>query len=237
MAQSSDESIYRDPPHAAVLRARLRRLITEHLPTYWLGPFTNDPADLVLSNHFCEVLANEGLLVPNWPVEYGGQAADLATSIVIREEMWAQFEPRGGQYYGPNWVGPSISDLGTPEQKALHLPLIAEISRPSTPPSGSPSDRPSPPIRAWPSPSPCVRRAARPLRTCTSRVVERLRVIGYGSRRCLALRWATIDIARRVLCTAHQGSGAAGLCDEHDMTIITLGLQAACVYRLVSMGP
>ena len=50
---------------------------------------------------------------------------DLASSIVIREEMWAHFEPRGGQYYGPNWVGPSIFDYGTPEQKALHLPLIA----------------------------------------------------------------------------------------------------------------
>jgi alkylation response protein AidB-like acyl-CoA dehydrogenase len=125
MAPSSDEFIYRDPPHAAALRARLRQLITEHLPAGWLGPFTEDPADLALSNHFCEVLANEGLLVPNWPVEYGGQAADLATSVVIREEMWAHFEPRGGQYYGPNWIGPSISDYGTPEQKALHLPLIA----------------------------------------------------------------------------------------------------------------
>ena len=39
--------------------------------------------------------------------------------------MWAHFEPRGGQYYGPNWVGPSIFDYGTDDQKRLHLPLIA----------------------------------------------------------------------------------------------------------------
>ena len=39
--------------------------------------------------------------------------------------MWAHFEPRGGQYYGPNWVGPSIFDYGTEDQKRLHLPLIA----------------------------------------------------------------------------------------------------------------
>ena len=42
----------------------------------------------------------------------------------------------------------------------------------------------------------------------------------------LALRWATIDIARRVMRTAHQVLGAVGLCDEHDLTTITFALQA-----------
>jgi hypothetical protein len=42
----------------------------------------------------------------------------------------------------------------------------------------------------------------------------------------LALRGATLDIARRVLRTAHQVLGAVGLCDEHDLTIITLAIQA-----------
>jgi alkylation response protein AidB-like acyl-CoA dehydrogenase len=42
----------------------------------------------------------------------------------------------------------------------------------------------------------------------------------------LALRWATLDIARRVLRSAHQVLGAVGLCDEHDLTVITLTLQA-----------
>jgi hypothetical protein len=31
---------------------------------------------------------------------------------------------------------------------------------------------------------------------------------------------------RRVLRTSHQVLGAVGFCDEHDLTIITLGLQA-----------
>ena len=121
----SDAFIYRDPEGARALRARIRVLIETHLPSNWLGPFTEDPADLAISNRFCEILAAEGLLVPNWPARYGGQDLDLASSVVIREEMWAHFEPRGGQYYGPNWVGPSIFDYGTDEQKALHLPLIA----------------------------------------------------------------------------------------------------------------
>jgi hypothetical protein len=57
----------------------------------------------------------------------------------------------------------------------------------------------------------------------------------------LALRWATLDIGQRVLRTAHQVLGAVGQCDEHDLSIITLALQArlrmpfgaeACLTRL-----
>ena len=42
----------------------------------------------------------------------------------------------------------------------------------------------------------------------------------------LALRWATLDIVRRVLRISHQVLGAVGMCEEHDLTIITLTLQA-----------
>jgi alkylation response protein AidB-like acyl-CoA dehydrogenase len=122
---ASDAFVYEDPEQSSELRARLRGLIAEHIPEGWLGPFTNDPADLEISNRFCEVLAGEGLLVTDWPVEYGGQDFELAQSVVVREEMWAHFEPRGGQYYGPNWLGPSIFHYGTDEQKAKHLPEIA----------------------------------------------------------------------------------------------------------------
>jgi hypothetical protein len=42
----------------------------------------------------------------------------------------------------------------------------------------------------------------------------------------LALRWAALDIVRRVLKISHQVLGAVGFCDEHDLTIVTLGAQA-----------
>ncbi len=42
----------------------------------------------------------------------------------------------------------------------------------------------------------------------------------------LAFRWAALDIVRRVLRITHQVMGAVGQCDEHDMPIITLTLQA-----------
>jgi acyl-CoA dehydrogenase len=38
----------------------------------------------------------------------------------------------------------------------------------------------------------------------------------------LAFRWVALDVARRILRTAHQALGAVGLCDEHDLTISTL---------------
>jgi alkylation response protein AidB-like acyl-CoA dehydrogenase len=41
------------------------------------------------------------------------------------EELWSIGEPRGPQYMNVNWIGPSIMAHGSPEQKALHLPLIA----------------------------------------------------------------------------------------------------------------
>lgn len=109
----------------AELRARLAELREAHLPADWLGPFTHDERDITLSNQFCSVLADNGLLIPEWPVEYGGRAADLASGIVIREEMWAYCEPRGPQYYGPNWVGPSIMQYGTDAQRRQHIPAIA----------------------------------------------------------------------------------------------------------------
>jgi alkylation response protein AidB-like acyl-CoA dehydrogenase len=42
----------------------------------------------------------------------------------------------------------------------------------------------------------------------------------------LAFRWSALDIVRRVLRITHQVMGAVGQCDEHDMPIITLTLQA-----------
>jgi alkylation response protein AidB-like acyl-CoA dehydrogenase len=44
---------------------------------------------------------------------------------VVREEMWAHHEPRGAQYMGVNWVGPTLMRYGTEEQQRTHLPPIA----------------------------------------------------------------------------------------------------------------
>ena len=62
---------------ATALRTRLRALIDEHLPEGFLGAFTNDPADLEVTQAFCRLLAAEGLLTLSWPVEHGGGGGSL----------------------------------------------------------------------------------------------------------------------------------------------------------------
>jgi alkylation response protein AidB-like acyl-CoA dehydrogenase len=111
------------------LRAALRALIHERIPPDFLGAFTNDPEDLAITQRFCKELAAKGLLTLSWPEEFGGQAGSLWDQTVVREEMWAHHEPRGAQYMGLNWVGPSVMEFGTAAQKAAHLPPIAAGER------------------------------------------------------------------------------------------------------------
>ena len=110
---------------AEALRARLRGLIADEIPSGWLGAFSDDPADLARAQGFCKTLADEGLLTLAWPEECGGGGGNVWDQTVVREEMWAHHEPRGAQYMGLNWVGPAIMAYGTDTQKDLSLPPIA----------------------------------------------------------------------------------------------------------------
>ena len=112
-------------PEVAALRAELRGLVDEHVPPGFLGAFTHDPADLEVTQSFCRTLAERELLCMAWPTEYGGKGASPWEQTAVREEMWAHHEPRGAQYMGVNWVGPTIMRHGTEAQKAQHLPPIS----------------------------------------------------------------------------------------------------------------
>lgn len=110
---------------ARALRTRLRELLAQELPVDWVTSFALDPAVQAVVARVCRRLADEGLLTLSWPVEYGGAGADVWQQTVLREEMWAHFEPRGPQYMGLNWVGPVLMEVGSDEQKARHLPGIS----------------------------------------------------------------------------------------------------------------
>ncbi|HEY9555378.1 MAG TPA: acyl-CoA dehydrogenase family protein [Acidimicrobiales bacterium] len=109
----------------AQLRDELRALVSEQVPPDYLGAFTDDPADLEVAQSFCRTLAERGLLCMAWPEEFGGRSASDWEQTAVREEMWAFHEPRGAQYMGVNWVGPTVMRHGTAEQQAQHLPAIA----------------------------------------------------------------------------------------------------------------
>lgn len=110
---------------ADALRVRLRELLAEMLPEDWSGPFSDDPDVRAVIKKVCERLAEERLLTIDWPREYGGAGATVWEQTVMREEMWAHLEPRGAQYMGLSWVGPTIMRYGTEAQRERQLPPIA----------------------------------------------------------------------------------------------------------------
>lgn len=109
-------------------RARLRKVLDEQLPPDWpteSGGFDNgSDGTVAFSRKFCPILAEEGLLIPHWPEEQGGQGLDAFHHWILGEEMWSSGEPRSYQYMSVNWVGPAIIKFGSPEQQIYHLPRI-----------------------------------------------------------------------------------------------------------------
>lgn len=109
-------------------RARVRDCLDRHLPKDW--PVVSEGYDngsdgtVAFSRKFCPILAEEGLLIPHWPREDGGEGLDAFHHWILGEEMWGVGEPRAYQYMSINWVGPAILKYGTPEQQAEHIPRI-----------------------------------------------------------------------------------------------------------------
>lgn len=113
--------------HGAVreLRLKLRQMIDEDLPAGFHGAFVSGHSGQDIADRFCRRLAEENLLTMSWPREFGGSDSSIWEQTALREEMWAHHEPRGAQYMGLNWVGPSIMRFGTPAQHDDHLAAIA----------------------------------------------------------------------------------------------------------------
>jgi alkylation response protein AidB-like acyl-CoA dehydrogenase len=67
-----------------------------------------------------------GYTVPNWPRDYGGAGLDAARHRVLRAVMreYGAPVPLGGM--GVSMIGPTLLEHGNDEQKARHLPKIAD---------------------------------------------------------------------------------------------------------------
>jgi alkylation response protein AidB-like acyl-CoA dehydrogenase len=125
-AQDSEEGFSTEfEPEEEAFRAELREFIEERLPDRWVGVFHGPPEHLEASFAITAEMAERGWLTQTWPKEYGGRDASIWRQMVFQEETWAYYEPRGGQYMGVNWIGPSLIAFGTAEQRDLFLPRIA----------------------------------------------------------------------------------------------------------------
>jgi alkylation response protein AidB-like acyl-CoA dehydrogenase len=110
-------------------RARIRDFLKRELPSNWdeisrHGPGSREQTEFSLE--FCPKLATAGLLVPHWPVEWGGADRSTWEHFILGEEMWAAGEPRGAQYMNVNWIGPTLMRFGSDEQKHRYIPEMAE---------------------------------------------------------------------------------------------------------------
>ncbi len=70
-------------------------------------------------------MAKKGWTVPTWPVEYGGAALNNDEYKILIEELKrvGARTPLTGR--GVNYIGPTILEFGTDEQKARWLPICA----------------------------------------------------------------------------------------------------------------
>ena len=111
------------------LRERVRAVLRRELPPDWESVSRHGPGSPAVSaflrSPFCPKLAAEGLLVPHWPVEYGGRGAAPWEHFIVGEELFAAGEPRGAQYMNVNYIGATLMRFGTPTQKARYLPAMA----------------------------------------------------------------------------------------------------------------
>ena len=109
-------------------RKQVQLVLEQELPDNWYPDYTHgvgSEKQIDFSRIFCAKLAEKGLLVSNWPVEYGGNDGDPWEQFILAEEMKLNGEPRGPQYMNVNWLGPTLMKYGSAEQQAKHLPPIA----------------------------------------------------------------------------------------------------------------
>ncbi len=66
-----------------------------------------------------------GFAMVPWPVEYGGRGSDLLEWLVFEEEYYRAGAPGRVNQNGIFLLGPTIMEVGTPEQKARFLPKMA----------------------------------------------------------------------------------------------------------------
>ena len=111
----------------AAYRSKVRRLLDDMLPDDWDEIAVHGPGSAKqthFSRDFCKRLADEELLIPHWPEEFGGKNGKPWDHFILGEEIWAAGEPRGPQYMNVNWIGPVLMRYATPAQQGKYLPPI-----------------------------------------------------------------------------------------------------------------
>ena len=103
-------------------RSTARAWLREHAP----GPATGLDAAGLLSRarEFQAALYAAGYSGITWPTEVGGQGLGTAAAQAFSDEAAEYDLPTGPFVIGMGMCGPTLVDLGTPEQKSRYLPKL-----------------------------------------------------------------------------------------------------------------
>jgi alkylation response protein AidB-like acyl-CoA dehydrogenase len=108
-------------------REKVQAFLAEHLPADWKG-IGALPRDEVhdWTERWRQTLADNNLLAPRWPTEYGGPGLTETETVVLAEEFAKAGVPTGGpnDVFGIQMVGNTILQWGTEEQKREFIPKI-----------------------------------------------------------------------------------------------------------------
>jgi alkylation response protein AidB-like acyl-CoA dehydrogenase len=105
-------------------RAEARTWLEENVPSDPLPSF--DTAAGFVAHRAWERRLYEGRWsAVSWPVEYGGRGADYIKWLIFEEEYYRAGAPGRVNQNGIFLLGPTIMEVGTPEQQDRFLPTMA----------------------------------------------------------------------------------------------------------------
>jgi len=107
-------------PEEEAFRQEIREFLRQEL-----GPEHKGRTPLELfSREFTKKLAAKGWLGVGWPTEYGGLGRPYTQQLVYSEEMMQSRAPCGAHILAQNMTGPTLTRVGSEEQKKEFLPRI-----------------------------------------------------------------------------------------------------------------
>jgi alkylation response protein AidB-like acyl-CoA dehydrogenase len=93
------------------------------------GPVSNGSSKITITDRdtrlWLDRMIERGWTVPAWPEEYGGGGLSKEEYVILLEEMAAIGARPALSSFGTSMIGPTLLEVGTPEQKQRHLPRIA----------------------------------------------------------------------------------------------------------------